>query len=83
MACCAVNVMNSGPTSYFLKIAAAFVRGRVLQGKSLNSPARRPACSGRATVPKIVLDKLAQKLDIPDMTEAHRVEYVVSYRESV
>ena len=36
--------------------------------------------SRTATVPEAVIRKLAARLDIPDITEAHQVEWIVSDR---
>ena len=36
--------------------------------------------SRTATVPEAVIHKLAARLDIPDITEAHQVEWIVSDR---
>ena len=36
--------------------------------------------SRTATVPEAVIRKLAARLDIPDRTEAHQVEWIVSDR---
>ena len=108
--------MEPDSEQYYLKLAAAFVRGRDIQGDSIAIPtelrekrldeleAEEMAtvfrCGLRAglklhkfkktagllkrnrtrssSVPETVMTRLANKLDVPDVTEAHRVEWSIS-----